>query len=158
MKKLALALVALVISAVTATAGAVPPTRSTEPPLEFDSSSVFCGFPLRAEALRNNLKITTFSDGRQLVTGSQTYRLTNLASGKSLVTTVAGNLVTDPEQTTDTFHGRLGLFLFPGEPLGPGAWLFTGRVVATFAVPGGFFYSDLETTGKRVDLCAALRD
>ncbi len=103
------------------------------------------------------MKITTFSDGRQLVTGSHTGRLTNLSSGKSLVITDAGNLMTDPEQTTDTFHGRLVLFLFPGEPFGPGAWLFVGRTVATFAEPGGFLYSGLEFTGKRVDLCAALR-
>jgi hypothetical protein len=156
---LGLALLAGVLLATTvvSSAQAVPPTRSTEPPLDFDNSSLFCGFPLRAETLRNNVKITTFSDGRQLVTGSHTARLTNLSSGKSLVLTDAGNLTTNPEQTVDTFSGRLVLFLFPGEPLGPGAWLFEGRVVATFAEPGGFFYSDLDPTGKRVDLCAALR-
>ena len=138
-------------------AQAVPPTRSTEPPFDIENSSVFCGFPLRAETLRNNVRITTFSDGRQLVTGTHTGRLTNLSSGKSLVITDAGSLVTDPEQTTDTFHGRVVLFLFPGEPLGPGAWLFVGRSVATFAQPGGFLYSGLDVKGKRVDLCAALR-
>ena len=148
----------MLAATIAGAAQAVPPTRSTEPPLEIDNSSLFCGFPLRAETLRNNVKITTFSDGRQLVTGSHTGRLTNLSSGKSLAITDAGNLMTDPEQTTDTFHGRLVLFLFPGEPFGPGAWLFVGRTVATFAEPGGFLYSDLELTGKRVDLCAALRD
>src|SRR5215212_2555048 len=148
----------LFATTVASASQAVPPTRSTEPPLDFDNNSLFCGFPLRAETLRNNVKITTFSDGRQLVTGSHTGRLTNLSSGKSLAITDAGNLMTDPEQTTDTFHGRLVLFLFPGEPFGPGAWLFVGRTVATFAEPGGFLYSDLELTGKRVDLCAALRD
>ena len=157
---LARALVVGLLSAATvaSAAQAVPPTRTTEPPFDFENDSVFCGFPLRAETLRNNVKITTFSDGRQLVTGSHTARLTNLASGKSLVVTDAGNLRTDPKQTTDTFHGRLVLFLFPGEPFGPGAWLFVGRTVATFAAPGGFLYSNLEFTGKRVDLCAALRN
>ena len=158
--KLIHAFLVAVLGAVAATsaAQAAPPTRTTEPPFDFDSSSLFCGFPMRAETLRNNVNITTFSDGRQLVTGSHTARLTNLSSGKSLVIADAGNLMTDPEQTTDTFHGRLVLFLFPGEPFGPGAWLFVGRTVATFAEPGGFLYSDLELTGKRVDLCAALRD
>ena len=146
----------LFAATVASAAQAVPPTRSTEPPFEIDNSSLFCGFPLRAETLRNNVKITTFSDGRQLVTGSHTGRLTNLSSGKSLVITDAGNLMTDPQQTADTFHGRLVLFLFPGEPFGPGAWLFVGRTAATFAEPGGFLYSGLEFTGKRVDLCAAL--
>jgi hypothetical protein len=138
-------------------AQAAPPTRTTEPPFDFDNISTFCGFPLRAETLRNNVKITTFSDGRQLVTGRHTGRLTNLATGKSLALTDAGSLTTDPEQTTDTFSGRVVLFLFPGEPFGPGAWLFVGRTVATFAEPGGFLYSDIDFTGQRVDLCAALR-
>jgi hypothetical protein len=138
-------------------AAGTPPTRSTEPPADFASNSVFCGFPLRAETLSNNVKITTFSDGRQLVTGSHQGRLTNLSTGKSLVLTDAGSLKTDAAQTTDTFTGRLVLFLFPGEPFGPGAWLFVGRTVATFAQPGGFFYSALDFQGKRVDLCAALR-
>jgi hypothetical protein len=157
---LALALLVSVLFAATAAsaAQAVPPTRSTEPPFNFDNSSLFCGFPLRAETLQNNVKITTFSDGHQLVTGSHTGRLTNLSSGKSLVITDAGNVITNPQQTAETLTGRLVLFLFPGEPLGPGAWLFVGRTVATFAEPGGFFYSNLELTGKRVDLCAALRD
>jgi hypothetical protein len=51
----------------------------------------------------------------------------------------------------------LVLFLFPGEPFGPGAWLFVGRTVATFADPGGFLYSDLDLDGKSIDLCTALR-
>jgi hypothetical protein len=37
-------------------------------------------------------------------------------------------------------------------------WLFVGKVVATFAEPGGFFYSTIDVTGTSVDLCAALRD
>jgi hypothetical protein len=157
---LVLALLASVLFAATvaSAARAVAPTRSTEPPFDIDNSSLFCGFPLRAETLRNNVKITTFSDGHQLVTGSHTGRLTNLSSGKSLVLTDAGNVITNPEQTAESLTGRLVLFLFPGEPLGPGAWLFVGRTVATFAEPGGFLYSDLDLTGKRVDLCAALRD
>ena len=155
---LAVGLVAAVLyCALAGLATATPPTRTTEPPADFASDSVFCGFPLRSETLRNNVKILTFSDGRQLVTGSREVRLTNLSTGKSLVLTDAGSLKTDTAQTTDTFTGRLVLFLFPADVSGPGAWLFVGRTVATFAQPGGFFYSDLDVTGKRVDLCAALR-
>src|SRR5215210_5386200 len=128
--------VCLLFAAMVATAAqAVPPTRTTEPPFDFSSSSLFCGFPLRVETLRNNVKMTTFSDGRQLVTGSHTSRLTNLSSGKSLVLTDAGNVMTNPQQTAETLTGRVVLFLFPGEPFGPGAWLFLGRVGATFAEP-----------------------
>jgi hypothetical protein len=141
--------------AVTSAAQAAPPTRTTEPPFDFETS-LFCGFPLRSGTLQNNVKITTFSDGRQLVTGRRTVRLTNLSTGASLVVTDAGHLTTDPEQTVDTFTGSLLLPLFPGEPFGPGVYLFAGKVVATFAA-GGFFYSNLDVTGTRTDLCAALR-
>ena len=135
---------------------AAPPTRTTEPPFDFDNDGgLFCGFALRSETLQNNVKITTFSDGRQLVTGRRKVRLTNLSTNGFLVVTDAGHLTTDPAQTVDTFTGSLLLPLFPGEPLGPGVYLFHGRVVATFA-PGGFFYSDLDVTGTSVDLCAAL--
>jgi hypothetical protein len=154
-----LALLAGVLFVATAVspAQAAPPTRETEPPFDFDRSSLFCGFPLRAETLRNNVKITTFSDGRQLVTGGRTVRLSNLASGESLVLRDAGSVTTNPERTAETLTGRLVLFLFPGEPFGPGAWLFVGRTVATFAEPGGFLYSDFDLDGRRLDLCAALR-
>ena len=155
--KLIHAFLVAVLGAVAATsaAQAAPPTRTTEPPFDFETS-LFCGFPLRSETLQNNVKITTFSDGRQIVTGRRTVRLTNVSTGTSLVVTDAGHLTTDPAQTVDTFTGSLLLPLFPGEPFGPGVYLFDGKVVATFA-PGGFFYANLDVTGRRVDLCAALR-
>ena len=153
----ALLAAAVMSASVTSAAGAVPPSRSTEPPLEFDNNSVFCGFPLRAETLRSNVKITTFHDGRQLVTGTQTSRLTNLSSGRSLVLRDAGNVRTNSAGTAETLTGRVILFLYPGEPFGPGAFLFSGHLNATFAEPNGFFYSSLEYTGRRIDLCAALR-
>ena len=68
----------LIATVVASSAQAVPPTRESEPPSNFDSS-LFCGFPLRVESLRKNVKTTTFSDGRQLTTGSETRRLTNLS-------------------------------------------------------------------------------
>jgi hypothetical protein len=152
----ALTVSVLFAATVAGAAQADPPTRTTEPPFDFESSQ-FCGFPVKSETLRSNVKITTFSDGRQLVTGRRTVRLTNLSTGKSLVPTDAGHLTTDPQRTTDTFTGRLVLPLFPGEPRGPGLFLFVGKVVATFNEPGGFFYTDIEVTGRAVDLCAALR-
>ena len=145
-------LVALVPSA----AKADPPTRTTEPPFDFESSE-FCGFLVRAETLKTNQKITTFSDGRQIVTGRRTVRLANLVTGESIVVTDAGRLITDPQHTTDIFTGRVLFPVFPGEPRGPGLWLFVGKVVARFAVPGGFVYSSIDVTGRAVDLCAALR-
>jgi hypothetical protein len=139
-----------------AAAHAVPPTRDTEPPFDFASSTVFCGFPLRAETLQNNIKITTFSDGHQLVTGGRTVRLTNLATGRTLTLRDTGNVTTNAAQTSETLTGSLVLFLFPGEPFGPGAWLFDGHTTATFAQPGGFTYGALALNGKQTDLCAAL--
>jgi hypothetical protein len=147
----------LFAATVVSPAQAAPPTRETEPPFDFDSSSLFCGFPLRAETLRKSVKITTFNEGGQLVTGGRAVRLSNLSSGESLVLRDAGSVTTNPERTAETLTGRLVLFLFPGEPFGPGAWLFVGRTVATFAEPGGFLYADLDLDGRRVDLCATLR-
>jgi hypothetical protein len=137
-------------------AQADPPKRTTEAPFDFQTSA-FCGFPVQATTLTTNEKITTFSDGRQIVTGRRTVRLTNLSTGNSMVVTDAGHLATDPQQTVDTFTGRLVLPVFPGEPRGPGLWLFVGKVVATFATPGGFLYSSIDVTGNATDLCAALR-
>jgi hypothetical protein len=138
-------------------AQADPPTRTTEPPFDFNSS-LFCGFPVHAETLQTNQKITTFSDGRQNVTGRRTVRLTDVATGEAIVVTDAGHLATDAAQTADTFTGRVLLPVFPGEPRGPGLWLFVGKVVATFATPGGQLYSGIDVAGRAVDLCAALRD
>jgi len=107
--------------------------------------------------LRDNIKITTFSDGRQLVTGGRTVRVTNLGTAKSIVLRDTGSVTTNAEQTSEVLTGSIVLFLFPGEPFGPGAWLFNGRATATFAEPGGFLYSSLVLDGNRVDLCAALR-
>jgi hypothetical protein len=90
------------------------------------------------------------------VTGGRTVRLSNLSSGESLVLRDAGNVSTNPERTAEVLTGNLVLFLYPGEPFGPGAWLFVGRTVATFAEPAGFLYSDLDLDGRRIDLCAAL--
>jgi hypothetical protein len=146
----------VLIAAMATSAHADPPTRTTEPPFDFESA-LFCGFPVRAETLETNQKITTFSDGRQIVTGRRTVRITNLLTGKSIMVTDAGHLTTDPRQTVDTFTGRLLFPLFPGEPRGPGLWLFVGEVVATFDTPGGFFYSSIDVTGRAVDLCARLR-
>ena len=151
------AVVVMLIAAIAAgSAQASPPTRTTEPPFDFETT-LFCGFPLRSETLDSNVKITTFSDGHQLVTGRRTVRLTNVSTGESVVLTDAGHLTTDAAQTVDTFSGRLVFPVFPGEPHGPGVWLYVGKVVATFAEPGGFFYSSIGVTGTAVDLCAALR-
>jgi hypothetical protein len=125
-------------------------------PFNLDRISVYCDFPLRVESLKNNLTETTFSNGETLVTGSRKSRLTNLSTGESLVLNESGTVRTDAAQTTDTLHGRIAVYEFPSEPLGPGVWLLVGQSVATHATPGSFFYSNLTTTGTRIDLCAAL--
>src|SRR5947209_19934551 len=91
----------------TGTAHATPPTRTTEPPFDFASSTVFCGFPLRAETLRNNIKITTFSDGHQLVTGGRTVRLTNLDTGTTIVLRDTGSVTTNADQTSEVLTGSI---------------------------------------------------
>ena len=132
------------------------PTREPAEPFNIDSISVFCGFPLRIETVENKFTETTFSDGRVRVTGTGALRLTNLSTGESLIVRQPGTTTTNPAQTAVTLTGQTVLFQLPGEPLGPGLFLITGRIVATLQEPGGFLLADLEFTGKRVDLCASL--
>ncbi len=89
-----------------------PPTRTTEPPFDFASSTAFCGFPLSAHTLRDNIKITTFSDGRQLVTGGRTVRVTNLGTAKSIVLRDTGSVTTNAEQTSEVLTGSIVLSCF----------------------------------------------
>ena len=142
---------ALFAATLASTAQAVPPTRTTEPPVDFDSNSLFCGF---SAAIGDIAEQREDHNIQQRPPASRPPGAARIASpicstGKSMVLTNAGNLITNPEQTTDTFTGRLALFLFPGEPFGPGASLFVGRVVLpTSPCRGASFTRALTSPGS----------
>ena len=94
-----------------------------------------CEFPVTAETLQNNVFITTFSDGRQRLTGALKIRLTNaLDPDKSLIVNASGpGWQTETETMVDVVgQGRWVLFQFPGDEPGPGIFLYRGQVHFVF--------------------------
>jgi hypothetical protein len=111
--------------------------------------------------LANKEFTTTFSDGRQLITGKLKVRLTNLDEpSQSLKVNISGPgviRVTEEGVFTLKATGRWLFFFFPGD-LGPGEPGFmvitTGRAVLRIDAEGSFSFSHSRGTTK--DVCAAL--
>ena len=127
------------------------------PPDETFPAGQLCAFPVFVETLRNNEILTTFSDGRQRVTGALKVRLTNVDTGESLIVNASG-----PGWQTETAtmfdvsgQGHWLLFQFPGDQPGPGIFLYRGNIhfVFDFATET---VTVLSATGSRRDLCAVL--
>jgi hypothetical protein len=83
----------------------------------------------------------------------------NPVAGKSITIRTDGSVTeyvynTDGTQTV-TATGHNGLILFPNDvPAGPTTTHYTGRVVYTIGTDGVFTL--VSTTGKQIDVCAAL--
>lgn len=114
-----------------------------------------CDFPVAVQTLQNNEIVTTFSDGRQRVTGALKIRLTNVDTGESLIVNASG-----PGWQTETAtmfevsgQGRWVLFQFPGDQPGPGIFLYRGNLhfVVDFATGS---VTVLSATGSPRNLCA----
>lgn len=105
------------------------------PPLEFAAGEL-CPFAVRIEAVENKEIATTFTDKdgnptRQLITGRLVMRITNLATGASIVRNVSGpGMLTFHADGTLTVVLRGGslLYLLPTDAGGPGLWLNSGPV------------------------------
>ena len=119
-----LAIAGVVVTALSAPpASAAPPVRvpAEFAPIEFAAGEV-CGFPLRLEATVNKQTITTFSDGRILITGAFRARATNLSTGESVELNTPGPLHIRPNPNGTLSVRGTGptvFFFFPGD-LGPG--------------------------------------
>ncbi len=153
----ACAIAALLAAAGVASAGA--PTR--EPVLLSDTTlpAEICGYPIDVTFLVNNQTMTTFSNGRILITGALKVRLTSPTT--SIVLNTSGPTTITPngdETLTIKSRGRSVFFFFPGELAAgsPGAFLLTTglateQVTAAFApIPGTF------TANHAENLCALL--
>jgi hypothetical protein len=103
-------------------ASADKPSREFTPTEDFIIEDV-CAFPVEYHVLANNEFTTTFSDGRQLITGKLKVRLTNLDEpSKSLKVNISGPgviRVTEEGVFTLKATGRWLFFFFPAD-LGPG--------------------------------------
>jgi hypothetical protein len=158
MKRTGIFLVIALTALLPQAASAAKPTREPFPfeNLEFAAGEV-CPFAIGMEVLVNREKLLTFSDGRQQVSGTLKVRLVNRETGDSIVVNASGPIMITIEGNTQTFEARgpFGLFLFPGEPGGPGMFLYKGNTTVMFDLTTGAVTS-IVSSGTRRDLCAEL--
>jgi hypothetical protein len=154
MHRLTAALAAILSSALVVPAAlADKPTREPLPAPPSFTISGSCSFDVQADVVVNKEFITTFTSGKQIITGRLVVRVTNLDNpSKSLVLQVSGPGIEDLSNPS-TFN-LSGTSLF----YGPGALLLTrGPVSVTFDESGNPT-SFTQTSASSVDLCAVLAD
>ena len=113
-----------------------------------------CAFDVDLQVLVNNEFITTFSDGRQLITGALKVRLTNVETGKSIDLNISGpGFITPHEDGSVTFQlsGRSLVFDL-------GLLELTSGPAILEIDPSGTVVSYTTTSAATVDLCAVLAD
>jgi len=113
-----------------------------------------CNFPVSIETLQNNEIVTTFSDGRQRLTGALKVRLTNVDTGESLIVNASGAGWATVSDTAFEVSGQ-GLWVLlqdSGDEPGPGIFLYKGDIEWEFE-----FASErltvLSATGSVRNLC-----
>jgi hypothetical protein len=148
---LGLALAAALL--VPSVAAADQPIREGLPAEDFTIEGS-CTFDVDVQILANNELITTFSDGRQLITGALFVRLTNVETGKSIDLNISGpGFITPHEDGSVTFElsGRSLVF-------DVGFLQLTSGPVILEIDENGDVVSYTYTSAATVDLCAVLAD
>jgi hypothetical protein len=156
-----LLLLAAVAALLPVTAFADKPVREGLPngPLTLDAA--ICGFAVDLTSPTNKEFATTFSSGKQIVTGALTASLTNDQTGKSITINISGpgTIVQNRDGTqTFTLSGRSLIWLFPNQLSqgSPGRLIWTSGPVV-FHVDANFNVLSVDITSARVqDLCAVL--
>jgi hypothetical protein len=141
-----------------------PPTPAVFDPISFAAGEV-CEFPLTLSAERNRARMITFSDGSFTIVGSFLTRVTNDATGESIVINASGPFFfkPNPDGTTVTMRGagRFIWWFFPGD-LGegePGALLLTtGLSVQTAPLDVSTITSFMRKGGTTENLCETLAE
>lgn len=123
-----------------------------------------CSFPLAGTPVENNQFIKTYpadanGDVRVTVEGALKARVTNVATGKSLVFNVSGpsTQIFHPDGTSDlTLDGSvMVLYNARFNPLGPHTYIYTGHTVLSVSDDG--VLTLVSTTDKEpFDVCAEL--
>jgi hypothetical protein len=144
-------LVGLFPSAI-ALADTKPIRQDVSDPFEQTVENV-CSFPVLITSLTNNEVLTTYSDGRQTVTGQLTVRLTNVNTGQSIDVNISG-----PVTYTPTSEGFIAVFrgrslIFPNSTYD--FFISSGRTIMGVS-PDMKFFTLLNVTGSMFDVCAAL--
>jgi hypothetical protein len=161
MKRLILILTtASIMLALVPVASADKPTREFLPTEGLVIEGI-CPFAVDIHILANNAFLTTFSDGRQLTSGTLKVRLTNLDDpSKSLDVNISGPgvaRVTEEGEFVLKATGRWLFFFFPGDlgPRDPGLLVITtGLAIQRFDAEGNASFT--HRTGTTTDVCTAL--
>jgi len=125
-------------------------------PLEFDAS-VVCGFPVLIEG-SGHQSVISFLSGREMIVGSGSTRITNVATGQSIVLSSTGHFVQTPlpDGTVRlTANGQSLFFLLPQDVTGPGLIFTTGHIELAYDIATDSVTS-VSSEGTTLDVCAAL--
>ncbi|HYV22193.1 MAG TPA: hypothetical protein VEN31_06025 [Candidatus Bathyarchaeia archaeon] len=117
-----------------------------------------CPFAVAVDSVTINEKATVWSGGRVILTGNSVERITNLATGKSVVVNVSGPFTLTSAGGVDTFMatGRNLFGLRSGDlgPGQPGALLLTTGLVIFTQSPSGVTFTHVGGTTE--NLCQTL--
>lgn len=160
--KLRIGLLAMVfaVGGALASAGlAQPPVKEplVSEPMEFPAG-VVCPFPVLGESVSGNESITFFASGRFHITGEGSTRFTNLETQESIVLDTSGVVTFTPLEDGNlaiTGSGRNLFYFLPQDVEGAGLFLITGRISEILDSSTDTITSS-SSTGRRVDVCAAL--
>src|SRR5215213_450675 len=150
-----IAALAVLASATVLTPSAVadPPTREPLPTSPTFTIVGSCAFDVQFDVLVNKQFITTFTSGRQIITGRLVVRLTNVSDpSKSLVLQINGPGINDLASPNVVNLSGSSLIFLPGV-----LELTRGPIVLTFDEEGNLI-SFVKTSSSSVDLCAVLAD
>jgi hypothetical protein len=152
MHRLVVPLAAILTSALLVPAAlADKPIREPLPAPPFFLVTDSCSFAVRIDVLVNKEFITTFTSGKQLVTGRFIVRVTNLDDpSKSRVLNVSGPAKSDLADPSTVPLSGSSLIFFPGV-----LRLTHGPVSLTIDADGNVT-SFTQTSASSVDLCALL--
>jgi hypothetical protein len=127
------------------------PSRDPLPAPPTFTISGSCSFDVRVDILSNKEFITTFSSGKQIITGQLFVRLTNLSTGKSIDLNISGPGIEDLSSPSTFNLSGTSLIFFPGVLA-----LTRGPITLTFDAEGNVT-SFTQTSSSSLDLCKALR-
>lgn len=154
-------LLAAVAALLPAAASADQPVREGLPAPPFTLPASICGFPVDVTSPTDKEFVTTFTNGKQIITGALVATLTNANTGMSTTINISGpgSIVPHADGTsTFTLSGRSLIFLFPNQagPGTPGRLILTsGPVVFQYDQSGNITSYDIRSA-KVQDLCAQL--
>ena len=154
-------LFAVIVALAPAPAAADQPAREGLPaaPLTLDAS--ICGFVVDVTFPSNKEFVTTFSNGKQIITGSLDATLTNAQNGRSTTINISGpgSIVPNGDGTsTFTLSGRSLIFLLPNQvgQGSPGRLILTSGPVVFQLDQNGNLTSYRITSASVRDMCPVL--